>query len=73
VECGYEVNADYNAAKNIGLRFLIENVPASDTYSSGRATCQLALMSGALILSGVFVSREWESTDKPTACSAVGI
>jgi len=71
VECGYEVNADYNAAKNIALRFLIENVPASRTRSSGRATRQLALVSGTLTPAGEFVGKEWESTDKPTA-SAVG-
>ena len=73
VDCGYAVNADYNAAKNIGLRFLeaSASVPASHTCSSGRATSQLALMSGTLTPTGEFASREWVSTDKPTA-SAVG-
>ena len=71
VACGYEVDADYNAAKNVALRFLIEDVPASHMCSSGRATSQLALMSGTLTPAGTFASREWESTDKPTA-SAVG-
>lgn len=71
VACGYEVNADYNAAKNVALRFLIEEVPASHKRSSGRATRQLALMSGTLTPSGTFASKDWESTDKPTA-SAVG-
>lgn len=71
VECGYEVNSDYNAAKNVGLGFLIEDVPASHTRSSGRATRQLALVSGTLTPSGTFASKDWESTDKPTA-SAVG-
>lgn len=67
VECGYEVNSDYNAAKNVALRFLIEDVPGSRTCSPGRATRQLALMSGTLSPTGTFTSREWESTDKPTA------
>jgi IS605 OrfB family transposase len=74
--CGYEVNADYNAAKNVGFALLDSlsdsaDVPASHTRSSGRATSQLALMSGALTPAGSFASREWESTGKPTA-SAVG-
>ena len=74
--CGYEVNADYNAAKNVGFALLDDlsnnaDVPTSHTCSSGRATSQLALMSGTLTPAGSFASREWESTDKPTA-SAVG-
>lgn len=76
VDCGYEVNADYNAAKNIGFALLDNlsddaDIPASRTRSSGRVTSQLALMSGTLTSTGEFASREWESTDKPTA-SAVG-
>jgi IS605 OrfB family transposase len=73
VNCGYAVNADYNAARNIGLRFLekFASVPTSHTCSSGRATSQLALMSGTLTPAGTYVSREWGFTDKPTA-SAVG-
>ncbi len=42
-ECGYEVNADYNAAKNIGLRTL-----PSDKSSDGLSHGQLALKSGTL-------------------------
>jgi len=71
VECGYEVNSDYNAAKNVGLRFLIEEIPASHTRSSGRATRQLALVSGTITPAGEYAGKDWESTDKPTA-SAVG-
>ncbi|OKY77272.1 MAG: IS605 OrfB-like transposable element containing RNAse H-like and Zn finger domain [Candidatus Methanohalarchaeum thermophilum] len=42
-ECGYEVNADYNAAKNIGTRAL-----PSDKSSDGLSHGQLALKSGTL-------------------------
>ena len=75
-DCGYEVNADYNAAKNVGFSLLDDlnddaDVPASYKRSLGRATSQLALMSGTLTPAGDFASVEWESTDKPTA-SAVG-
>lgn len=41
--CGYEVNADYNASKNIGLRAL-----PSDKSSDGLSHGQLALKSGML-------------------------
>jgi hypothetical protein len=63
-------------AKNVGFALLDDlsdgtDVPTSHTCSSGRATSQLALMSGTLTPAGGFASREWESTDKPTA-SAVG-
>ncbi|GGL44860.1 transposase [Halarchaeum grantii] len=71
VECGYAVDADYNAARNIGLRYLEEHSPASHTRSSGWVTSQLALMSGTLTPAGTFVGRNWESTDKPTT-SVVG-
>lgn len=49
-ECGYELHADYNAAKNIGLR-LVRDWQKS---SLGRATSQLALKSGVLSVSGEF-------------------
>lgn len=46
-ECGYEVDGDYNAAKNIGLR-VVDSVP-DDKCSSGLGNrCQLALKSGTL-------------------------
>jgi len=72
------LNADYNAARNIGLRWFEENVPASRTRSSGRATCQLALVSGVLSVGAAvrkddakFTAMDWMSTDKPTT-SVVG-
>jgi len=42
-KCGYEVNADYNASKNIGLKAL-----PSDKSSDGLSHGQLALKSGML-------------------------
>jgi len=70
VECGYAVDADYNAARNIGLRYLEKQHPASHTRSSGWATSQLALMSGTLTPAGTFVGRDWASTGKPTTSVA---
>jgi putative transposase len=74
VECGYTVNSDYNAAKNIGFRYLSEELssPASRTCSSGQATSQLALMSGTLSPTGEFAATEWVSTDKPHPQQASG-
>jgi IS605 OrfB family transposase len=74
VECGYTVNADYNAAKNIGFRYLNHEVsnPASHTCSSGQAASQLALMSGTLSPDGDFAETEWASTDKPHPQQASG-
>lgn len=70
--CGLLLNADYNAARNIGLRYLeAGTLPSSRTRSTGKATCQLALVSGTLSPGGTFIARDWVSTDKPTA-SAVG-
>ena len=65
--CGYTVNSDYNAAKNIGFRYLSENLssPAGRRCSSGQATSQLALVSGTLSPTGEFAEHEWVSTDKP--------
>jgi len=47
-KCGYEVNADYNAAKNIGFRLL----RAGQTSPHGGATRYLALKSGTLNVNG---------------------
>lgn len=44
LKCGYEVHADYNAAKNIATRY-VRRGPKS---RGGRATSQLALKSGTL-------------------------
>lgn len=49
-ECGYEVNADYNAAKNIGFRLL----RAEETSSHGGAKSHLALKSGTVNVNGVY-------------------
>jgi transposase len=74
VECGYTVNSDYNAAKNIGFRYLSTEVasPASHNRSSGQATSQLALMSGTLTPDGTFAETDWVSTDKPHPQQASG-
>jgi IS605 OrfB family transposase len=72
--CGYTVNSDYNAAKNIGFRYLSDNLssPAGRTCSSGQATSQLALMSGTLSPAGDFAEHDWVSTDKPHPQQASG-
>jgi IS605 OrfB family transposase len=74
LECGYTVNSDYNAAKNIGFRYLSAELasPASHKRSSGQATRQLALMSGTLTPSGNFAATDWVSTDKPHPQQASG-
>jgi transposase, IS605 OrfB family, central region len=69
--CGRSWNADYNAARNIGLRYIFDSLlPASQTCSPGKATSQLALISGILSVTEHdvnHVSQDWMSTDKPTA------
>jgi len=74
-QCGYELNADYNASKNIA-RKLLEKLHSGQTSSGGGAPCQCALTSGTLNLNGEFhasvdSTAEGESTDKPTT-SVVG-
>jgi IS605 OrfB family transposase len=49
-ECGYEVNADYNAAKNIGFKLL----RAEQKPLHGGATRHLALKSGTLNVNGEY-------------------
>lgn len=51
-QCWYEVHADYNAAKNIGLK----HVHAGQKSPRGRANYQLALKSGTLNASDEFTS-----------------
>ena len=76
--CGRSWHSDYNAGRKIGIKWLFENevegsdsVPACQTCSSGKATSQLALMSGVLSVRGrsgngvQFRSMDWASTDKP--------
>lgn len=50
-KCGYEVNADYNAAKNIGFRLL----RAGQKSLCGGATSHLALKSGTLNVNGDYL------------------
>ena len=53
-KCGYEVHADYNAAKNIGIK----HVRAGQKSPRGRANRQLALKSGTLNVSDEFTSTD---------------
>ena len=53
-KCGYEVNADYNAAKNIGFRLL----RAGQKSPHGGATRHLALTSGTLNVNGEYSPAE---------------
>jgi IS605 OrfB family transposase len=74
-KCEYELNADYNASKNIA-RKLLERLHSGQTSSSGGAACQCALTSGTVKLNGEYTASsvtesEGESTDKPTT-SVVG-
>jgi len=48
LKCGYENHADYNAAKNIGLRYLRRN----QTGSGGGAPVGVRLNSGTLNVNG---------------------
>ena len=74
-ECGYELDGDYNAAKNIGKRLL--TVPEGKR-PSGLGDGQLALKSGAVNGNGDYTpddpsgSADRESTDKPHSQSAEG-
>jgi IS605 OrfB family transposase len=65
VKCGSEANADYNAAKNIGLRY----VRRGQQSSRRTGNSQLALKSGTVTSSGGFTAHhngfEAEDTDKP--------
>ncbi|WP_440990689.1 RNA-guided endonuclease InsQ/TnpB family protein [Haloarchaeobius baliensis] len=67
-ECGYAIDGDYNAAKNIGFRLI--TVP-SDERSDGLGDGHLALKSGMLNGNGDYTaydvsSSDQESTDKST-------
>ncbi len=69
-KCDYELNADYNASKNVA-RKLLKRLHSGQKSSSGGAPCQCALTSGTLNLNGDFhasvqATAEGESTDKPT-------
>ena len=64
-KCGTEANADYNAAKNIGMRY----VRRGQQSSRRTGDSQLALKSGTVTPSGGFTAHpdgfEAELTDKP--------
>jgi IS605 OrfB family transposase len=64
-KCGTEANADYNAAKNIGMRY----VRRGQQSSRRTGHSQLALKSGIVTPSGGFTAHpdgfEAEFTDKP--------
>jgi IS605 OrfB family transposase len=66
LKCGYENHADYNAAKNIAMKYVRDGQTSRD----GRAPRQCALKSGTMTASGEFTPAEQrperESTDKPT-------
>ena len=49
-KCGYEVNADYNAAKNIGLKYL----RSTQTSSGGGAPVNVRLNRGTLNVNGEY-------------------
>lgn len=55
--CGYEVNADYNAAKNIANRYC-QYIHRGQTSRGGWVTSQLALKSGALNVNGDYTPTE---------------
>ncbi|WP_158057901.1 RNA-guided endonuclease InsQ/TnpB family protein [Halorussus halophilus] len=64
-ECGYEVHADYNAAKNIGLRAVRDGHKSS----SWTGVSQCALKSGAIAPSGEYFPHHGDKerlTDKPS-------
>ena len=65
VKCESEANADYNAAKNIGMRY----VRRGQQSSRRTGNSQLALKSGTVTPSGGFTAHpdgfEVEDTDKP--------
>ncbi len=52
-QCGYEVNADYNAAKNVSVRYC-GYIHRGQKSRGGWAGCQSALKSGTLNVNGDF-------------------
>ena len=65
-DCGSEANADYNAAKNVGLRYV-----RSGQQTSGRTgDSRLALKSGTVHPDSGFVQYGSQDTDKSTPSEA---
>ncbi|WP_433629428.1 RNA-guided endonuclease InsQ/TnpB family protein [Halomicrococcus sp. NG-SE-24] len=56
-DCGYEVNTDYNAAKNVANRYS-QYIHRGQTSRGGWATSQLALKSGTLNVNGDYTPAE---------------
>jgi transposase len=57
VDCGYETNADYNAAKNIAVRYC-RYIHCGQKSRGGWVTSQLALKSGTLNVNGDYTPTE---------------
>ncbi|MFB6227197.1 MAG: RNA-guided endonuclease InsQ/TnpB family protein [Halobacteriales archaeon] len=57
LDCGYEVNADYNAAKNIAVRYC-GYIHRGQKSRGGWASSQLALKSGTLNVNGDYTPTE---------------
>jgi IS605 OrfB family transposase len=76
LDCGYTLNADYNAAKNVARKLALK-LQRGQKSPAGGAFCQYALKSGVMtvnatdVASDTPVSAERESTDEPTP-SGVG-
>ncbi|WP_207589771.1 RNA-guided endonuclease TnpB family protein [Halomontanus rarus] len=72
-KCGSEANADYNAAKNIGMRYVCRGQQSSRRTGDS----QLALKSGTVTPKGGFTAYpdgfEAEFTDKPHPQHAEGV
>ena len=66
--CGYSLDADYNAAKNVGLNYCTQKQKSSGVG----LPCQLALKSGTLTPKGDYSPIEAESTDKLPALAGSG-
>jgi putative transposase len=64
--CGYDVHADYNAAKNVGFK----HVRSGQKSPTGRATSQLALKQGALNANGEFSPASGDSRDGQSGSSS---
>nr|WP_255568287.1 transposase [Salinarchaeum sp. IM2453] len=56
-DCGYEANADYNAAKNIANRYC-GYIHRGQKSRGGWASSQLALKSGTLNVNGEYTPAE---------------